>query len=175
MTKTVLFSILLFSLVSFTSDDNCPITKVYAYFQPVLPGVSPKGPVEEGSTESKPAVNSGKSNYFIYILYKKKRSVSPTVLWIKGQGFEVRSDTISKKSVKLYNTGKTIKLVPSTCKRVVMLTPGPVLNFFAPPEPRLQALLDKNELVIEYRGSEDGEICYFPVEKIKVLETVAAE
>jgi hypothetical protein len=107
------------------------------------------------------------------MLSKNKYSFSPTVLWIKGQGFEVKTDTISQLPVKLSHDGKYIQLVPSTTKRVVMLTPGSIMNFFAPPPPELQKLLDANELVIEYRWND--ETCFFSVPKIKILERVAAE
>jgi hypothetical protein len=107
------------------------------------------------------------------MLSKKKYIFSPTVLWIKGQGFEIKTDTITKLPVKLLLDGKYIQLVPSTTKRVVMLTPGPVMNFFAPPPAELQKLLDTNEMVIEYRWND--ETCYFSVPKIKTLERVAAE
>jgi hypothetical protein len=163
----------LLCLASFAPKQRCPIARVYAYSQTVSPGVSPKGPIEEGGNESKSGAGNSKSNYFIYMLSKKKYNFSPTVLWIKGQGFEVKMDTITQLPVKLSNNGKTIQLVPSTSKRVVMLTAGAVMNFFAPPPPELQKLLDTNELVIEYRWNSKA--CYFSIPKIKVLERVAAE
>ena len=154
-------------------QEKCPITRVYAYEQPVKGGAFPGGVVEEGENQSKNILSGGQSNYLVYMLSNQKDVVIPTVLWIKGRGHEVRMDTITTLPVRLTNSGRTIQLVPSTSKRVISLSPGPVLNFFAPPPPELQALLDKNDMVIEYRWKK--ETCYFPVDKIKLLETVAAE
>lgn len=173
MKKIFLFGPFILVILTFETKQICPISKVYAYSQTVSPGVSPKGPVEEGGTETKSDPGSARSNFFIYMLSKKKYIFSPTVLWIKGQGFEIKTDTITKLPVKLLLDGKYIQLVPSTTKRVVMLTPGPVMNFFAPPPAELQKLLDTNEMVIEYRWND--ETCYFSVPKIKTLERVAAE
>lgn len=174
MKKILFFSPLLVSLFSFApGKKKCPIKKVYAYSQTVSPGVRPNGPVEEGGYESNPVASTAKTNFFIYTLSKKKYNITPTVLWIKGQGFEIKMDTITQLPVKLSNNGINIQLVPSTSKRVMMLTPGAVMNFFAPPVPELQTLLDTNELVIEFRWND--ETCYFPVAKIKVLERVAAK
>ncbi len=179
MKKVFLFGPLLLCFVSFSPKQICPISNVYAYLQTASPGISPKGPVEEGDNESKAIPSTTKSNYFIYMLSKKKYSFSPTVLWINSQGYEIKMDTITNLPVTIpviptadVTKQKTV-FVPSTSKRVVMLTPGAVMNFFAPPPPELQKLLDTNELVIEYRWND--ETCYFSVPKIKVLERVAAD
>ena len=152
--------------------------RVYAYSQSVLQGASPNQPVEEGKYESGSILKSGKTNFFIYLIVRNKYEVYPSVLWIKGQGYEIKPDTITLLPVKIPGTdaaGKRgeIILVPETPGTVIMLTPGPQMNFFAPPEPRLQALLDANESVIEYRWNDVT--CYFPIPKIKTLEAVAAE
>ena len=172
------FLALFVSITSFSQKQKCPFTRLYAYVQPVLQGVSPKGPVEEGSHQSNPALKTGMTNYLFYVMLRENTFVVPTVLWIKGQGFEVKKDTMRQLPVKVPSTdaaGKVIEieLVPSTSKIVLLLTPGPQLNFFAPPEPALQALLDKNELVIEYMWKE--ETCYFSASKLKKLDPVAAQ
>ena len=178
MKRTIPFIALFIYIVSFAPKHKCPIDKAYVYSQPVLGGKSLRGYVEEGKSESKSLPGSGKSNYLFYLLLHRKAIIKPVVLWIKGQGFEVKMDTIKNLPVKIPDTdasGKQIEiqLVPSTSKRVVMLTPGSQLNFFAPPEARLQKLLDANELVIEYRWNE--ETCYFPISIIEKLNAVAAE
>ena len=178
MKRTILSIILFIYTVSFTPQQKCPVIKVYAYAQPMLQGMSPKGPVEEGKNESTTLIKTGKSNYLFYVLIREKEILYPSVVWLKGQGFEVKVDTITRLPVKMPGSnaaGKQVEilLVPATSKTVLKLTPGTQLNFFAPPEPRLQALLDTNELVIEYRWK--GETCYFPAGKIKKLEPVAAQ
>ena len=178
MKKTIPFIALFVYIVSFAPKHKCPIDKAYVYTQSVSQGKSPHGQVEEGKSESKSLPGTGKSNYLFYLLLHQKAVISPVVLWIRGQGFEVKMDAITKLPVRIPDTdasGKQveIQLVPSTSKKVIMLTPGSQLNFFAPPPARLQKLLDTNELVIEYRWNE--ETCYFPISTIKKLKAVAAE
>ena len=178
-TRRIILLMALFAVtISFTLKQQCPFERVYAYAQPVLQGVSPKGPVEEGNHQSNPALKPGMTNYLFYVMIRENTFVIPTVLWIKGQGFEVKKDTIHQLPVKIPSTNSSgkvveIELVPSTSKTVLLLTPGPQLNFFAPPVPELQALLDKNELVIEYMWKE--ETCYFSASKLKKLDPVAAQ
>jgi hypothetical protein len=172
MKVSILITIVFFQ-VSFLPKEKCPLQRVYAFSQAVLPGVPPNGPVEEGQSEPGKSVRTSRENYLIYIVPRKNNFINPSVLWINGQGYEVKADTITRLPVKIKGSDeKEMVLVPSISKTVIQLTPGHQLNFFAPPEPHLQKLLDKNELVIEYMWKET--ICYFSVEKLKKLEAVAA-
>lgn len=165
-------------IVAFAPNQKCPLVRVYAYSQPVLQGAFPASPVEEGKSESKSLLRAEKLNYFIYAFLRENAFVAPSVIWINKQGYEVTKDTISNLPVKIPGknaSGKSVEivLVPATPRTVIRLTPGTQMNFFAPPVPYLQKLLDANQMVIEYMWKE--EICYFPISKIKKLEAVAAE
>ena len=178
MKRNIIYIALFIFVASFSTKQKCPLLRVYAYSQPVSKGAAPQGPVEEGKSESKSLTGSGKLNYFIYAFLRENAFIAPSVLWINKQGYEVTMDTITRLPVKVSGrdaSGKPVEivLVPATSKKVIRLTPGTQMNFFAPPVPYLQGLLDANELVIEYRWKE--ETCYFPVSKLKKLEAVAAE
>jgi hypothetical protein len=175
--KIFFSAIVIVCLFSFAPKPKCPLWRVYAYSQDVLSGKPPNGPVEEGQSEPAKQGGTSKTHYLIYIIPRNETYISLTALWINGQTYEVKTDTVKNLPVKIPGTdaagnSTVIKLVPATSKTVIQLTPGPVLNFFAPPEIHLQKLLDTHEMVIEYRWQERS--CYFSVEKIKRLGAVAA-
>lgn len=175
--KILFTAIFIVCLFSFAPKPKCPLWRVYAYSQDVLSGKPPNGPVEEGQSEPAKQRSASKTHYLVYFIPRNENYISLTALWIKGQAYEVKADTVKNLPVKIPGTdahghSTVIKLVPATSKTVIQLTPGPVLNFFAPPEPQLQKLLDTHELVIEYMWKEKP--CYFSVQKFRKLDAVAA-
>jgi hypothetical protein len=141
--------------------------KVYGYVQSVLPGV-PKGGIEVSGEEST-GPGAGK-NYFIYITSASR--IYPSELWIDGVAYMPKTSSVSKTPVKReLNNGQSKVLVPSTTRKVWMLTP-------APPQDNKQKagskkLAANNEVVVVYK--QNGKFYYNALKKLEQLDDAAMQ
>ncbi len=151
-----------------------PFVNVYAYSQAFLGGVNP-GATEEGGGQVK-VIPKEKLNYYFYVEYLPKEKFAFTILWIKGQPFRVRTDSILQTPVHAstedigVSSTKTV-LVPATNNKVLRLFPADQLKISAKPPGWLRKMQEKNEIFIGCKWK--GKIWYYSVPKIKVLEAIA--
>ncbi|MEI6948520.1 hypothetical protein V9K67_15100 [Paraflavisolibacter sp. H34] len=125
--------------------------KLYAYRQGVSSGVRPAIP-EEGSAQEAPASGKEAANYFIYLAHPAGVKVYPVALWIEGEPFGIKWESVAQKPVELA-TGdegeKKVLLVPATAEAVLQLHP---VDYIPGKEARpAAALLQANQLVVVYR------------------------
>jgi len=163
--------ILILYVFAFTTNSAAQVKKVYAYKQASIPGniiSTDDNDIKEknGAKQTEPKQNF---NYWFYVTIPNNQKVTITGLWIDGQQFAIKSETVTNLPVKkIINTGleknDTTTMVPLTGNKVLLIYPGAqktgdskyALNFAR-----------QNELVIRYTWK--GKIHYSTVKKIKEL------
>lgn len=158
-------------MVLFSFAQKNPLVKVYAYSQSLLPGARPENIPMENGGELK-VKREEKLNYFFYAEQKRSAKIKITDIWIKGEKFSFRTDSISKTPVEITSgnaegTSKKIILKPSAGNFFLLITPGAIVKTEKNASGKIGKLLLKNELVLRYQWRENT--YYFSVEKIKKL------
>lgn len=163
--------ILLFTLAYFLSAgvqaQVSPLLKAHAYIRHSTPGAVPKVVArEEGSPIKKTATVL--VNYSIYIEVKKGSSITINRLWIDGQAFKARKETILEtpvvfKQQAIGNQYQTDTLVPKTRNLVWKLVQDGMQNTVS----KVPEKSKGNDLLIEY--SWKGKKYYYVVKEWKKL------
>lgn len=169
--KTLL--LLLLILVSFTvsfSQEINSVKKIYAYKQASLPGIQPNTLESRNIQETKTTYN-----YWFYFVINKSEKIKITELWIEGNKFNVKSDTVKKLPVyKITYTAAsgndTLTMVPFTKNRVLLVNPARLAKDSTISD-YLKDLTKSHELVITYY--RNGKKYYRVVKKIFELEPEA--
>ena len=172
--KLLFFSFTL--LIAAVATHGQPAIKIFAYEQQSLPGTVPVGIKDENGNPIKKA--AAKTNYFIFLSFKKNCIVTPVQVLIKGFSFSIDSLTDVKKIPVEYtnhtipnDSHKTI-LVPKTSNRVIKI------NLAEPGQPvesnnHIKSLAKTNDLVIIYTWNKKK--YYTAVKKMTVLEPILNE
>ena len=120
--KILLLAVMIFSAWSYTFSQ----TKVYAYAQPVVSGVSPQGIIDETGKEVKPK-QKARFNHYFYIQHRRcKKNVKPVAIWMDGRAWQVKYNAVDSTPVSIANiqfpgTSEMVILVPKTRKKVLSL------------------------------------------------------
>jgi hypothetical protein len=166
MKKILLFSAIFIVGLNLFSQPN---VKIFAYEQDNLPGTRPAGVVDENGKPIKKA--APKKNYFIYLSVKKKYSIKPVQIFIKGQTYEVGAFSVRNAPVEYVDN-----MVPNNPEKTVLvpLTKDKVLEVpVAEPSPghkktsNIQKLASKNEVVVAYMWN--NKTYYATLKQIKKL------
>ena len=150
-------------------------TKVYAYAQPVVSGVSPQGIIDEtGKQIKKP--RSSKFNYYLFIRHKASKDIKPVAVYMKNGGWQVNFQPVDSTpvyitDVKFPLTPQKVMLVPKTTKKVLSLQMDLDKSISNNPSRKLARKLKKSEIVFEY--TQGGKTKYKSLKKITVLDPVA--
>ncbi|HEV8284708.1 MAG TPA: hypothetical protein VGQ09_10370 [Chitinophagaceae bacterium] len=172
MKKNLLFFIALTIGLNLFSQ---PVIKIFGFEQESLPGTIPVGVKDENGNPVKKAATP--KNYFIFLSFKKKYSVTPIQMFIRGKAFTIQSTSIEKTPVAYINNTihdnaeKTI-LVPQTSDKVIKL------QIIETPKQEkktayIQNLTGKNDLVIAYLWNKKK--YFITLKKLKKLDPVANE
>ena len=150
-----------------------PVVKLYAYSQATLKGVNQKDVVAENGEDIKVKSKSG-LNYLIYLSYNGTSPVKVTGVWINETAYNVKTESIKKTPVEMGNNNdsKTITLVPKTKNKVLLLTPGSVIDNPAKLTGAKKKAVEDGELVVCY--TVKGKKYYKAVNKVTVLEPAVA-
>jgi hypothetical protein len=170
--KLVFFILLIVSMAVYGQ----PAVKIFAFEQQSLPGTVPAGVKDENGNPIKKA--AAKTNYFIFLSFKKNTIIKPVQVFIKGSSFAV--DTIiDVKKTPVEQTNRTIPndphktiLVPKTSNKVIRidLAEGEGLRENGA---HIENLIKTNDVVIAYAWKEKR---YFvTVKKIKELDPMFHE
>lgn len=149
MKKILLFSAIFIIGLNLFSQPN---VKIFAYEQDNLPGTRPAGVVDENGKPIKKA--APKKNYFIYLSFKKKYSIKPIQIFVKGQSFEVGAFSARNAPVEYVdnmvpnNPEKTV-LVPLTDEKVLEV-PVAEPSLGQKKTSNIQKLTSKNDVVVAY-------------------------
>lgn len=150
------FLLLSLFLYLYTTAQNKPLKKVYAYKQTILQGKKSKQPVS-------------KEVYRIYITASEK--INLTGLWIQNNYCNFSVQQITKKPVTLTSgSGKKV-LVPATRFAVYEIKVQQQVQPAPRPGTELSKLLATNEIVLIY--TIKSKTYFTTVKKAEVLETVA--
>lgn len=165
--KTIL--LLLMFLVSFTWSFSQE--KIYAYKQASLPGIQPNELESRDIRETKT-----KYNYWFFFTIQRNGKINVTELWIDGNKFNVKSDTVKKSPVyKITYTAASgndsLIMVPFTKKTVFLINPAGSAKESKNISNYLADLTKSHELVITYY--RNGKKYYRVVKKILELEPEA--
>jgi hypothetical protein len=172
--KLLFFSFTL--LIAAVAIHGQPAIKIFAYQQQSLPGTVPVGIKDENGNPIKKA--AAKTNYFIFLSFKKNYIVAPVQVLIKGSSFSLDSFTDVKKTPVEYtshtipnDSHKTV-LVPKTSNRVIKINPaepgGPIEG-----NNHIKSLAKTNDLVIIYMWNKKK--YYAALKKITELEPILHE
>ena len=157
--------ILLLSLLAVIScSAQTGKAKLYAFSQPVIPGVNPGGTTVSGEPETTTG-NAG-VNYFIYM--SSSQRVYPSEIWIKGEPYSVRLTRVNQTPVVRDGIGGPITLVPKTSNSVWLLTPAPPIESKLSQKGR--SLSANNDVVVVYR--ENGRFVHSVVKQMKEIEAI---
>ena len=141
--RILLIFLTAFSLASFSQTG----VKIYGYVQEVLPGTIPKGTDENGKKIEAVKV---RDNYLIYISVPGKSRIYPIELWIKGNRFSAKPETVTTTPVQQNdNLGKPITLVAKTSNNVQRIIPIPIIQGKEFLNAKKKSL--SNELVVVYK------------------------
>jgi hypothetical protein len=152
-----------------------PTIKVFAFEQENLPGTKPAAVTDEnGNPVQKVAAEK---DYFIFLSFNKKYTITPTQLFIKGRPFAVKNNVVKKTPVQFINNNipskpEKITLVPATNNRVIDVQLNDIQSEIKKTA-ALQKLTDKNDIVIVYVWKSKK--YFLPFKKLKKLEPVANE
>ena len=170
--KILLIAVMILSAWSCTFSQ----TKVYAYAQPVVSGVSPQGIVDETGKEVKQQQRS-RFNHYFYIQHSRcKKNVKPVAIWMDGRAWNVKYNAVDSTPVYIANikfpgtTDKTI-LVPKTRKKVLSLQIDYDRPIDTPASASLQKMINESDIVFEY--TINGKTKYKSLKKLTLLEPVA--
>jgi len=173
MKKKLVFFILVIVSMAVHSQ---PAVKIFAFEQQSLPGTVPAGVKDENGNPIKKA--AAKTNYFIFLSFKKNTIIKPVQVFIKGSSFVVDT-VIDVKKTPVEQTNRTIPndphrtiLVPKTTDKVIKIDPaeteGQVKN-----GAHIENLTKTNDVVVAYVWKEKK---YFAtVKKIKELDPMFHE
>ena len=170
--KILLLAVMIFSAWSYTFSQ----TKVYAYAQPVVSGVSPQGIIDETGKEVKPK-EKARFNHYFYIQHSRcKKNVKPVAIWMDGRAWQVKYNAVDSTPVYIANiqfpgTSEKVILVPKTRKKVLSLQ----IDYDRPVEAKASASLQKliNDSAIVFEYTVNGKTKYKALKKLTVLEPVA--
>lgn len=145
--------------------------KIYAYKQASLPGIQPNMLESRDIQEIKT-----KYNYWFFFILKRSKRINVTELWIDGNKFNSKSDTVKRLPVyKIAYTAASgndsLTMVPYTKNSVLLINPDGVSNESNPNSNCLSHLIKSHELVITYY--RNGNKHYKKVKKIVELEPEA--
>src|SRR5688572_6382030 len=101
--------LLLAVFTSFILTYSFAQTKVYAYAQPVVSGVSPQGIIDETGKEIKRPRQS-RFNYYFFISHNASKDIKPVAVYMKNGGWQVNSNTVD--STPVYITDVRFPLTP---------------------------------------------------------------
>lgn len=167
-TIMILFSVLSLSAFAQTKGSG----KLYGYKQAAPPGMIRKTIDENGTEKAAPVKQN--VNYYLYLVTSSR--AYPSELWIKGEPFGVRLQTIEETPVEQTNTNVRVStakklLVPKTTQKVVQLIPAPMAGKAL--SSKAKALSSANELVVLYK--QNGKFYYQALPKMTELEAMALQ
>ena len=159
---------------NFVSAQKDPIVKIYAFKQPVLPGIKKDIIVQEnGKTiETTPPQ---KVNYFFYLEQKKSTAVKIAGIWMYGKKYFIKVDAISNTPVEIAKESSSnkpgkISLTPAEGNEFVQILPGAETKKGTKLPRGLRKIIQQSELVVIYVW--EGKTWYLPVKQIKNLSSV---
>ncbi len=172
-TLLLLAATLIFSI---TKAQTRKDVKIYGYIQPVSRGVAPETNIDEAGNLKSKGVKPG-INYFIYITGPASTRIYPIEMWLRGEQYSAKPETVNKTPVQLAdpalpNGPNLITLVPKTSKKVMMLIPGNAVT----PGKSLAIAKSKaktNELVVVYKMN--GKLYYSLLENLNMIETATMQ
>jgi len=165
------FFIFLICLLIISATSFAQVKKVYAYKQASIPGniiANDENDIKENNG-SRPIERKQNFNYWFYLSIPKKEKITITCLWIDGNRYEIKQDSINNLPVKkIIYTGlqknDTIIMAPVTKNKIVLVYPGAIKT--NDPKPVL-SFARTNELVICYIWK--NKTYYTSIKKIKEL------
>lgn len=165
--KLLLLSALLLGVFAYSQ----PTLTLRAYKQVVFPGTVPVG-ISENSPPSGQVRKKASTNYFLYLVYPKKETVAPQLVWIQKKAYRVKVEPVPKTPVEHTNRNiptrpVTTVLVPQTSGKAVRLVPATFTDS-TPVSASARKLVETSELVVSYKWK--GKTYYKALGKITELE-----
>jgi hypothetical protein len=163
------FSMILLPLSGNAQGSATALRKVHVFVRESLPGIQPRVIDEDGSQKTKPAKNS--KSYLIYMEYKKGALVKPSLLWLDGVPYKVKSKIVTspvvwQRSNEAGDGYTTDTLIRKTSHALMELE----LNGQMIPAPRNRQKKPADAFVLEY--NYNSRIYFYPVKDFKKLSPV---
>ncbi len=149
-----------------------PIKKSYGYKQTSIPGVVPANTEEITDIQSKKIKRKQSYNYWFYLEMPKTEEINITGLWISGNAYDIKQETITVLPVKKYvfngpASNDTIILVPATKNKVMLIYPLAESKNTSISS-KVKSLSTANELVIGYTWKNKK--YYTTIKKLKEID-----
>ena len=168
----VIFIFFCFALNAYAQQ---PVIKVFAFEQQSYPGAKPANAKDENGNSIKKAAD--KTNYFLFMSFKKTYSITPDQIYIKGHAYQIQTTATRKTPVEY-----AINSVPGNPQKQVLVpkTGNKVIEIRLAEMPQqkqkaanVQQLVSENDIVIRYKWNNKK---YFIAEKkLKKIEPVYNE
>lgn len=150
--------------------------QLYGFSRVTTPGIAPADKIEnlDGSVTERKVSNN--TNYLIYLRTAAKTRVYPIEIWINGEVYSARPETVTKTPVQVAGPtvmGRTqqITLVPKTTQKVTQLIPTPLMADKSSAKAR--KLAQTAELVVVYK--QGGKTFYKTLKTLKALPVNALQ
>ncbi|HVG42265.1 MAG TPA: hypothetical protein VM888_11695 [Chitinophagaceae bacterium] len=149
--------------------------KLYGYSQIITPGVRATADVDmDGNVIKKPVKTN--YDYSIYLTTALKTKVYPLEVWIKGNAYSAKIETIAHTPVEhtnspVLNQSQKNVLVPKTTQKVVKLIPTAAVAIKS--TRKVKQLAKSNELVVVYK--QGGKTYYKTIKKFMELEPLSLQ
>lgn len=150
--------------------------KLYAYSQPVTPGIQKARDIDENGNRVPATAGENGTNLLLYAVSSSPARVYPVALWIRGERHGVRLQAVAKTPVTHTNYNnpqnpKTTVLVPATRSKVLQLVPTDTPD--GKEYPAAEKLAGSNDVVFVFK--QNGKFFYQPVTKFTTLEAAALQ
>ena len=149
--------------------------RLFGYSQVTTPGIAKADEIENlDGTVTKTNERGNNKRHFIYLSTLAKTSVYPIEVWIKGEAFSARPESIAGTPVEIsgpvvMGRPQKITLVPKTTQKVTRLIPIPLME--GKSTNKGATLAQENELVVVYK--QGGKTIYKTLKTLKELSTKA--
>lgn len=166
-----------FLLAAFTIHAQTGQDQLYGFSQVTIPGAAAaKRVTDDAGNTVERRTEDLKVTYYIYLSTTAKTRVYPIEVWIKGNAYSARPETVGSTPVQVSGPvvmGRTQKktLVPKTTQKVTRLVPIPLTADKS--SQKAQKLAAENELVVVYK--QGGKTFYKTLKALTELSPQAMQ
>lgn len=174
--KTLVLMMATWMTVSATAQQNSNSVTLYAFEQPLTPGIQKARDIDESGNRVAANETSPMRNYMLYAVSPSSARLYPVTLWLKGTQYGVKPKAVAKTPVThtIYanpNNPEKRVLVPETSQKVLELIPTDVYADKA--FPAAERLAGTNDVVFVFR--QGGKFYYKTLPRVTRLEAVSMQ
>lgn len=171
--KRILFTATVF-VVAFSGHAQSTSDKLYGFRQQVSPGITKAADIDESGRVTKRKTATSVQHAIFFTTASKTR-IYPVQVWLNGEAFSVKAETLEHPPVTYSNSDAVITkpklLFPQSAGTIYRLTPMPLLADKS--NGKGKALAQANAVVLLYKKS--GKMQYGVLKKFTDLEPASLQ